>query len=40
MKSFIIACIAITVIAIGGAVVLDHYQKPVEQAFSTTCVRI
>jgi hypothetical protein len=40
MKSFIVACIALIVIAVGAALVLDRYQKPAEQAFSTTGVRI
>ena len=40
MKSFVVACIALVVIAVGAAVVLNHYQKPVEEAFSTTAVRI
>ena len=40
MKSFIVACIAIVVIAVGAAVVLNHYQKPAEEAFATTGVRI
>ena len=40
MRSFVAACIATIVIAIGGAVVLDHYQKPAAVAFSTSGVRI
>ena len=41
MKAFIIACAAIVVIAIGGAVALNHYQEPVATAFaSPTSVRI
>jgi hypothetical protein len=40
MKSFIVACVAIVAIAVGGAVALNDFQKPVEQAFSTTGVRI
>jgi hypothetical protein len=40
MKSFIVACIAAAVIAIGAVVVLNSIQKPVETAFSTTGVRI
>ena len=40
MKTFIVACIAAAVIAIGAVVVLNSIQKPVETAFSTTGVRI
>lgn len=41
MKAFIIACIAIVVIAVGAAILLDRYQKPVESVFaSPTSVRI
>jgi hypothetical protein len=41
MKAFIIACVAVIVIAIGGAMVLNHYQEPVTTAFtSSTSVRI
>jgi hypothetical protein len=40
MKSFIVACIAAAVIAIGAVVVLNSIQKPVETAYSTTGVRI
>ena len=40
MKAFIVACIAAAVIAIGGVVVLDGIQKPVEVAFQTSGVRI
>ena len=40
MKSFIAACIALIVIAVGAALVLDRYQKPVDQAFTTTGARI
>jgi hypothetical protein len=40
MRSFIAACIAIIVIAIGGAILLDHYQEPVTAAFTTSGVRI
>ena len=39
MKTFIVACIAAAVIAIGAVVVLNSIQKPVETAFSTTGVR-
>lgn len=40
MKSFVVACIAIIVLAAGAAIVLNHYQKPVEEAFTTESVRI
>jgi hypothetical protein len=40
MRSFVAACIAAAVIATGGAVVLNHYQKPADVAFSTSGVRI
>ena len=40
MRSFVVACVAAVVIAIGGAAVLDHYQKPADVAFSTSGVRI
>ena len=40
MKTFIVACIAAAVIAVGAVVVLNSIQKPVETAFSTTGVRI
>ena len=40
MKSFFAACLAIVLLAVGAAVVLNHYQKPAEEAFATTGVRI
>jgi hypothetical protein len=40
MGNFVIAVIAAIVIALGAYAVLDQYQKPVEQAFTTTGVRI
>ena len=40
MKAFIAACIAAAVIAVGAVVVLDSVQKPVDDAFTTTGVRI
>jgi hypothetical protein len=39
MPSFIIAFIAAVVIAVIGAVVLNHVQEPVSVAFSTEAVR-
>jgi hypothetical protein len=41
MRTFFVACIAAIIIAIGAAVVLDrYYQKPTEQAYKSTSVRI
>ena len=40
MKTFVIACIAAAVIAIGAVAVLGEMQKPVETAFTTSGVRI
>ena len=40
MRSFMIACVAAVVIAIGGAVILNAFQKPAGLAFKTTSVRI
>ena len=34
MKSFIVACIAIVVVAVGAAMVLNHYNEPVDVAFA------
>jgi hypothetical protein len=40
MKAFLVACVAIVVIAIGASYVLDRYQEPVSEAFATTGARI
>ena len=40
MKAFALACVAAVIVAAIGLVVLDHVQKPVEQAFATTSVRL
>jgi hypothetical protein len=41
MKAFIVACIAVAVLAIAAAIVLDRYQEPAEVAYSSpTGVRI
>jgi hypothetical protein len=40
MKTFIIACVAAAVIAIGAVVVLNEIQKPADVAFTTSGVRI
>jgi len=40
MKTFIVACIAAAVIAIGAVVVLRNIQEPVDVAYATSGVRI
>jgi len=40
MLSFVTACIAATVLAVIGVVVLDHVQEPVSVAFTTAGVRL
>ena len=40
MRSFVAACAAAIVIAIMGAVALDHFQEPASVAFATTSVRL
>ena len=35
MKAFLAACVALTVIAICAAVVLDRVNKPVDEAFAS-----
>jgi hypothetical protein len=41
MRSFLVSCLAIAALALGGVVVLNHIQQPVETAFaSPTGVRI
>jgi hypothetical protein len=40
MRTFFISCLAAAVLAIGAVAVLNHIQKPVEVAFSTSGVRI
>jgi hypothetical protein len=40
MRSFLVACIAAVVIAIGAYVVLTGYQKPAEVAYKTGSARI
>ena len=34
MKAFIVALVAIAVIAVGAAMTLDRYQEPVDAAFA------
>ena len=40
MKSFILACVAAVVIAVIGVVALSSIQEPVDEAFTTTAVRL
>jgi hypothetical protein len=40
MKAFLLACVAIVVIAAAAVVVLDRIQEPAQQAFATTGVRL
>jgi hypothetical protein len=41
MKAFLAACVALTVIAVCAAAVLDRFNEPVDEAFtSATSVRI
>jgi hypothetical protein len=40
MKAFIIACVAAIVVAVIGGVVLSGYQEPVDEAFTTSSVRL
>lgn len=35
MRSFLMSCAAIVVIALVGVVVLNHFQRPVDVAFSS-----
>ena len=40
MKSFLLAVVAAAVIATGAGFVLSSVQKPVDEAYSTTGVRL
>jgi hypothetical protein len=40
MRAFLVACAVAIVVAAVGAVVLNHVQEPVQQAFATTGVRL
>jgi hypothetical protein len=40
MKAFLLACVAAVIIAIIGVVVLNSVQEPVDQAFTTSAVRL
>ena len=35
MRTFVVACIAVIIVAIGAAVVLEKYQQPAEHAFAS-----
>ena len=35
MKAFLVACVALTMIAVCAAVVLNRVNKPVEEAFAS-----
>jgi hypothetical protein len=40
MNAFLLACVGAVVIAFVGAAALNTIQKPVDQAFVTTAVRL
>ena len=40
MRIFLTACLAAIVLAVVGAIVLDHIQQPVGVAFTTAGVRL
>jgi hypothetical protein len=40
MKSFLLGCLAAVVIATAAGFLLDTVQKPTDQAYSTTGVRL
>jgi hypothetical protein len=40
MRIFVTACLAAIVLAVVGAIVLDHIQEPVSAAFTTTGARL
>jgi hypothetical protein len=40
MKTFVLACVAAIVFAALSVVVLDRVQRPVQQAFATSSVRL
>ena len=40
MKSFVVACVAAIVIAVVGGVVLNSMNESVDEAFSTSSVRL
>ena len=40
MKAFLLACVAVVIIAIIGVVVLNSIQESADQAFTTSAVRL
>jgi hypothetical protein len=40
MKSFLFACAAIVILAVGGWFVLERFQEPVSVAFTSSGARI
>jgi hypothetical protein len=40
MRIFVTACLAAIVLAVVGAIVLDHMQEPVSVAFTTAGARL
>ena len=40
MKAFLLACVSAAVLAVVAVSALDAIQKPADQAFSTTAVRL
>ena len=40
MRIFVTACLAAIVLAVVGAIVLDHIQEPVSAAFTTAGARL
>jgi hypothetical protein len=40
MEAFLLACVAAVIIAIIGGVILNSIQEPVDQAFTTSAVRL
>ena len=40
MKSFLAACAAAIVIGVGAWIVLDNYQRPTAEAYTTSSVRL
>jgi hypothetical protein len=40
MKTFVVSCLVAIVFAVLSVVVLDRMQRPVQQAFATSSVRL
>jgi len=40
MRAFLLACVVAIILAAVSAMVLNHVQEPVQQAFATTGVRL